>query len=211
MSRILKTEWIISPTTTPQPWIACSTCGEPRPFICSGRLRLNANGKKLDAWLIYRCGVCDRTWNRTLFERRHVRSISPDVLAALHSNDPEWIRSRAFDIDALRRHAQHIGEFADADVQKTAVNQPDGWEVLKIQLRIPIATSRRLDRLLAGELGISRSRLQALEQDRRLRMEPGRKAALKRPPGNGSLVVLDLSGEADRLAIGRRACGKERG
>lgn len=206
MSRFLKTEWTIIPAIAPQPWIACSTCGGPRPFRCSDRLRLNANGRKLDAWLIYKCNDCDRTWNRTLFERRNVRTIEPGVVDALQSNDPAWIRMHAFDIDALRRHTKRIDEFPDADIRKTLVSRADDWVLLEIALRTPMLTSMRLDRLLSSELGLARSRLQALDRSQRLRIEPQRKAALRRPPGDSARMILDLSGEPDRQAIGERAC-----
>jgi hypothetical protein len=208
MSRILKTEWTIIPTTAPQPWIACSTCGGSKPFRCSDRLRLNANGKRLDAWLIYRCSTCDKTWNRTLFERRNVRNIDPSVLAALQSNDADWIRMHAFHVDGLRRHAQRIDEFADAEVRKTLLSHAEDWSRLEIELRVPVQASIRLDRLLSSELGLSRTRLQALDQARRLEVEPHRKAALRRPPGDGMRMILDLSGEPDRLTIADRASGR---
>src|SRR5438105_4609827 len=100
MSNSLRVRWTIVPRTAPQPWVACSACGSLRPFQSSGKIRLNANGKKLDAWLVYKCSACDKTWNRPLFERQNIRDISPATLAALQSNDPEWIRTQAFDLQA---------------------------------------------------------------------------------------------------------------
>ena len=104
-------QWTIIPQLAPQPWIACSGCGGPKPFESSGKTRLNANGKKLDAWLIYRCLACEKTWNRSIFERRNVRSIDRSVLEAMQSSDREWIRVLEFDVAALRREAQRVDEF----------------------------------------------------------------------------------------------------
>lgn len=207
MSNILKTQWTITPTTAPQPWLPCSTCGEPKPFRCGNRLRLNANGKKLDAWLIYKCSICDKTWNRTLFERRNVGSIPADVMAALQTNDAGWIRRHAFDVESLRRHAQRIDEFTEVEVRKSAEARDDNWALLEIRLKAPVPVSVRLDRLLSAELGISRSRLQALDQGGKLRAEPHRKAALRRRPKDGTSVILDLACQPNRLLIGRHACG----
>jgi len=208
MSKIFRTEWTIIPTTSPQPWLACSTCGTQRPFICSDRFRLNANGRKLDAWLIYRCTDCDKTWNRTLFERRSLRSVDPECLSALQSNDIGWIRRFAFDVDALRRHTQRIDEFADADIKRTVTSVADDWTLLEIGLRNPIQVAIRLDRLLCTELGVSRSRLQTLDQAGKIRVEPERKSALKRMPCDGMRVVLDLGAEPDRAGIEERLCDK---
>ena len=113
MSSILRVQWTITPSTPPQPWLACSRCRDIRPFRCSEKFRLNANGKRLDAWLIYRCGSCDNTWNRPVLERRNRRDIDPAFLHALETDDPQWIRRYAFDAASLRNRAERIEEFAD--------------------------------------------------------------------------------------------------
>ena len=88
MCDTFRVRWTIIPQIAPQPWIACSGCGGLRAFQSSGKIRLNANGRRLDAWLIYKCLACEKTWNRPIFERQTVRDISPAVLDALQSNDP---------------------------------------------------------------------------------------------------------------------------
>ncbi|WP_258157252.1 DUF1062 domain-containing protein [Rhizobium sp. TH2] len=210
MSNILNVKWTIIPTNTPQPWIACSGCGGPRPFKCSDKLRLNANGRRLDAWLIYKCTGCGKTWNRTLFERRNVRDIDPATLEALQGNDPNWIRGHAFDVGTLGRLVKRIDVFADCGIGKSVARDIEGWDVLHIGLSVPFTASPRLDRMLANELGLSRSRLQALHEASALRIEPDRKQALKRPARDGSRIVLDLPDAAERLSIGERAAGRSK-
>ncbi|WFU10213.1 DUF1062 domain-containing protein [Rhizobium sp. CB3090] len=212
MCNILKVRWTINPRTAPKPWIACSGCGCHKPFKSSGKIRLNANGKKLDAWLIYKCVGCDKTWNRTLFERQAIRDLNPPTLEALQGNDPEWIRAREFDLDALRRKAQRVDEFADADVQREVLGETDSGSVLEIDLAIALPFSMRLDRLLASELGISRSRLQALHERAKLLLHPDCADIMRRRIKDGTRVVVDLSGEADRYLICKAAAsGKEIG
>ncbi|MDX3929169.1 MAG: DUF1062 domain-containing protein [Shinella sp.] len=207
MCNILQVQWTIVPQVAPQPWIVCNGCGGPNPFKSSGKLRLNANGKKLDAWLIYRCSTCDKTWNRVIFERRSIREIDPATLEALQSNDPDWVRSRAFDIDALRGKSRRIDEFADIDIRKAVLCSAQDWVTLEIVMKVPLAAAIRLDRLLATELEISRSRLQALCGKGKLRTDPVRKDMLRRRPKDGLRVVLDLSGETDRQSVGLFASG----
>ena len=36
----------------------CGGCGKKREFVNSGKFRVNANGKNVDVWLIYRCSKC---------------------------------------------------------------------------------------------------------------------------------------------------------
>ena len=209
MRNILRVQWTIIPRIAPEPWIMCSGCGGPKPFQSSGKIRLNANGKKLDAWLIYKCPACAKTWNRPIFERRNVRDIIPATLNALHANDQQWIRTQAFDIDALRREAHRIDEFGDVDVHKSALNKvDDAWSALEIALIVPLPTGMRLDRLLAAELRISRSRLETFHAAEKLRTAPGRRDMLRRRIKHGLRIVLDLSGEADLQDIRKTVMGE---
>tara|TARA_R110002020_G_scaffold5971_19_gene24680 strand:+ start:6698 stop:7528 length:831 start_codon:yes stop_codon:yes gene_type:complete len=193
MCKTLRVRWTLTPTTAPQPWIACSGCGGLRPFRCSGKIRLNANGRRLDAWLIYKCVTCEKTWNRAVFERRNVRDIDPAVLDALQSNDPGWIRAEAFNLEALRRKAHRIEEFSDCAIDKEILEEPPGWTGLRIELSAPSPVDLRLDRLIAAELKIARARLRTLHEEGRLRTEPG--GMLRRRIVTGTNVTLDLSAE----------------
>lgn len=198
MCSILRVRWTITPRVAPQPWIACGGCGSLKPFASRGKIRLNANGKRLDAWLIYRCLSCEKTWNRPLFERRHVRDIDRAMLDALHSNDPDWVRTQEFDIDVLRRRTQQVVEFADVDIRKEVLNETDASAAaLEIELQVPLSTSLRLDRLLTAELRLSRSRLNGLYEEGRLRIDPDRKDVLRRRVRHGTRINLDFSAEAD--------------
>ena len=123
MCNALQVHWTVVPKFAPQPWIVCSGCGSLRAFQSSNKIRLNANGRKLDAWLIYKCTVCDKTWNRPIFERRNVRDIDSVVLDALQSNDPDWIRTEAFNLETLRRKARRIDEFPDVEVRKVLLRK----------------------------------------------------------------------------------------
>src|SRR5271166_2979487 len=118
MCLTLRVRWTIVPQAAPQPWIVCRNCGGLKAFRCSGKIRLNANGRKLDAWLIYKCTTCENTWNRPIFERRSIRDVSPAVLEALQSNDPYWIRAEMFNLEALKRKSQRVDEFAEFKITK---------------------------------------------------------------------------------------------
>ncbi|TGU69154.1 DUF1062 domain-containing protein, partial [Mesorhizobium sp. M00.F.Ca.ET.186.01.1.1] len=135
--------------------------------------RVNANGKRIDVWLIYRCVDCDNSWNFGIFERCNRRDIEPALLAALESNDPELARRHAFDIVALRDQVGRVEEFPDAAVRKQVIGgMKQGATALELRLGLEVPISLRLDRLLASEFGISRSRLQALEERRLLAVDP---------------------------------------
>lgn len=182
--------WTITPLIPPRPRIACGGCGTLKPFQSSGKVRLNANGKRLDAWLIYKCIDCARTWNRPLFERRMLKEIDPAVLEAAHFSTPEWVRVQEFDIDGLRRHAQRIDEFGEVEIERRDLGEAAMPGQIVIDLEVALPTSLRLDRLLAGQLGLPRAKLQSLYEQEQLVIDPGRKDALRRRIRSGVRVTL---------------------
>lgn len=161
--------------------------------MSSGKTRLNANGKQLSAWLIYRCTTCEETWNRPIFERLNVRGVEPRVLSALQANDPEWITAFAFDLEHLR---MPVREFADVDVRKDLLSPGAGpWRELEITFQVARPTSMRLDRLLAAHLNVSRTEIGRLQQCGRLSTAPAAPKALRKPVCDNLRVVIGLSHE----------------
>ncbi len=162
MSDIFRVQWTLTPIHAPVPWRHCATCGTTKPFRSSGKVRLNANGRRLDAWLIYRCADCDRTWLRPLLERAAVDQVPPKDLDAMHHSDPAWVRRQEFDIAALGRHTGKITHGDALGVVKPdrrVIDDPP--RAIELKLAVPIATDLRLDRFLARELPVSRGRLKA--------------------------------------------------
>lgn len=207
MCDILHVEWTLIPKTPPRPILRCSSCGDTRPFRSSGRTRLNANGKQLDAWLIYKCVDCDGTWNRPIFERQSVRCLDPALLEALQVSAPGYVAGLEFDQEGLKACAGRIEESEDIVIDGKVLRHDADWRRIGITLALPYPCGLRLDRLLAAELPFSRSRLQVLFEAGDIRVEPARKDALKRGIRDGTLITLDLCDEAERLATGRAAMG----
>ncbi|RWB28418.1 MAG: DUF1062 domain-containing protein [Mesorhizobium sp.] len=202
MSSILRIRWVIAPKTAPRPLINCNRCNGLKAYHSSGKFRVNANGKRIDAWLIYRCVDCDNSWNFGILERCNRRDIEPALLQALASNDPALARRHAFDVVALRSRIGRVEEFSDVTVHKQRLDgKPENTATLDLQLGLEIPTALRLDRLLASELGISRSRLQAWEEKRLLVVGPDGAKALRKPPRAGMVIRIELVGEPDREVI----------
>ncbi|RNJ43565.1 hypothetical protein B5V01_18315 [Mesorhizobium erdmanii] len=202
MSGTLRIHWAITPEIAPRPLINCNRCGGVKAYRCSGKFRVNANGKRIDVWLIYRCVDCDNSWNFGIFERCNRRDIEPVLLQALESNDAGLARRHAFDIVALRNQVGRVEEFPDVAVHKRLLGGASESAVaLELLLGLEMPTSLRLDRLLASELGISRSRLQTLAERRLLVVDPDGAKALRKPARQGMTVRIDLAGEPDHEAI----------
>ena len=207
MCDILHVEWTLVPKTPPQAILRCSSCGDTRPFRSSGRTRLNANGKQLDAWLIYKCIDCDGTWNRPIFERQSVRSLNPALVEALQASAPGYVAGLEFDQEGLKASAGRIEESEEFELRRRTICASGNRARIVITLALPYPASLRLDRLLASELQLSRSRLKVLFEAGDIRVEPARKDALKRSIRDGTVITLGLRDEAERLATGRAAMG----
>lgn len=201
MSCTLRVRWTLIANRFPRPWRACPRCGMQRAFECSDKFRLNANGRRLDALLVYKCVACDDTWNHTLFERRNARNLDPDLLSGLEANDPVLVRRFAFDVAALRRVAHRVEEFAGSVARKEVLaDRPGTPGRLEIVLAMPVPIAIRLDRLLAAELGMPRARVGAMADAGHIVTTAG----LNRPVRDGNRVEIDLTvEEAD--VISRKA------
>src|SRR5687767_7347001 len=95
--------WTVLPLATPRVLRRCPRCDQERPFASSDAFRVNANGRRLDAWLIYRCVACDTTWNCTILSRVTPEEIGAARLDALHTNDRAAAWACAFDLALVAR------------------------------------------------------------------------------------------------------------
>lgn len=193
MQRMLSVMWRITPLDYPRISRRCPNCARKTQFQCSGKFRINAQKQRLDIWLIYRCDDCSATWNYPLFERCAVRDIDAALLAAVSHNNSRAVQSFAFDLARLRPHVDHVDAgtrlHIEKRVERTAVAEPDS---LCITIELSAACKLRLDRLLAGELGLSRAELGDLHAKGDLIVAPPSRKALRRPISDGQRIQLDL-------------------
>lgn len=196
--------WQIEPVTPPRPLRHCSTCGCNRVFHSSGKIRLNANGQRLDAWLIYKCSTCEKTRNRPLVQRAAVTSIAKTDLLAMHVCDPAWVRLREFDLATLGRHAtcDKIDISLGLSVTKIMNGEwPEAWSVIDLAINAQHVTGMRLDRLLASELGLARSEQRSMQHTGGLQFDSDSGRMLRKPVV-GSFAVRFV---AFRLTESQRA------
>lgn len=55
---------------------------------------MNANGNRVDVWLIYRCKNCKHSWNLAIYERMRPSKIKKDdyELASKYGNDIDFLK-----------------------------------------------------------------------------------------------------------------------
>lgn len=210
MSDVLRVRWTVVPRSAPQPWLNCNRCRGIRRFRSSGKIRVNANGKRLDAWLIYKCTSCDSTWNHPILERRHVQTIDPLFLMSLRANDPDLVHRLAFDTESLRRKARLVEELDDVVVRKEMLSESmTPARRLEILCAVPQTTRLRVDRLLATALQLSRSRIRNLQDKGDLAVSPAGSRMLRTAVRDGMRVTIDLSEAHDRDRIAMAATSSD--
>jgi hypothetical protein len=176
---VLDVTWTVVSEHVPNVVRHCPRCERARRFASSGRFRLNAQRRRLDVWLIYRCTACEATWNLPIFERIAPERLGTAMLRRLERNDPALAAAHASDLVLLRRAG--VGVELDAPYRVERPPLPGG--TLRVRFVVAAGCVVRLDRVLAGELGTSRAAVRALGIDR---------ATLRRPVHTGQTVVLDV-------------------
>ena len=73
-------------------------------FINTGKFRVNANGKRVDVWLIYRCIKCKHSWNLTVYDRKNPAKIPPYEYELFMENDSELAYRYGNNIEFLKRN-----------------------------------------------------------------------------------------------------------
>ena len=141
----------------PQIARGCPTCNRTQPFVCTGKFRVNANGRLLDIWLLYRCTKCDFTYNLGIVDRVNVSRVDRVLLEGALANDRVLAGRYARDLGILKR-------------KKVALHSGDDWQLIwpgdarlertrPLRLRLDFDTPLvvRIDQILAQALGVSRS------------------------------------------------------
>ena len=96
--------WRVVATATPRLRRPCGGCRAQVWLESTERFRVNAQKRRLDVWLIYRCPGCGRRTNVDVHARTSPRALGPALDAYLR-NDPEAARRVAFTVAAARRPA----------------------------------------------------------------------------------------------------------
>jgi hypothetical protein len=210
MQSLLQVQWLVKPLKTPRPWLSCARCGTKRAFVCSEKFRVNAQKRRMDAWLIYRCGHCDQTWNLPVVERCPVQAIAPALLHSLMGNERALVQRYAFDLALLRGYAQQIESFADLSVEKSMKTAPSTHpEGAEIEFLVPFECGCRLDKLLAGELVVSRSAVARFIAMKAVTVTPVSLRAWNQTVRHGQRVTVNLKTLPNGEDLLRRVTGDE--
>ncbi len=152
--------WVVVPTCLPLVRRRCHACASAR-FRATGKFRVNANHKLIDAWLLALCTACGDTTKLTVLERINVRSVQPELLDRLHDNDVGLTAELLQDPGVQRRN--HIAlDWDNAWRLDTGGSDHRDLEVIDVSVRFAARIPVRPVRLIAEGFGLSRAEIERL-------------------------------------------------
>lgn len=141
----------------------CSGCKGKSNYINTGNFRVNANGNRIDVWLIYQCEKCRHTYNLTVHERVKPTEIPEENYKRFLANDAKLALEYGMNKALLAKNKAFI---SDEDM---------GYELLpkasvekletQIILHNPYELKVRNDKLVSEILQISRSKAKKMLDD----------------------------------------------
>lgn len=166
-----KSLWTVRELELPTIVKTCVSCRTAR-HRPTGKIRVNANGKLLDVWMLIGCEKCGRTSKIPVHERVHVQSLDHDRLVMFETNDPAVVRELAMDASLAGRGGHRLDwtgtwELVTDMPFYEIENDPAPLEVIvRFELPAPI----RVEKLLMAGLGLSRAAVHKAVDAGRIRL-----------------------------------------
>ncbi|MCX5008878.1 DUF1062 domain-containing protein [Streptomyces sp. NBC_00638] len=148
------------PTCLPLVLRRCHACASER-FRASGKFRVNAHHKLIDAWLLVLCTACGDTAKLTVLERTKVRSVRPELLDRLHGNDA-GLTAELLQDPVVRRRNRIALDWADAWRLDTGGSDHPDREVIDVSVRFAARIPVRPVPLIAEGCGLPRAEVERL-------------------------------------------------
>jgi hypothetical protein len=183
-----KALWAVRESGLPTIVKPCVDCSGTRHHP-TGKIRVNANGKLLDVWLLLGCAKCDRTSKVPVHERVHVQSLPHERQLAYEANSAAVVRELTMSAALAARNGYRLdwtGTWSLSTDMPFYVAGPAGPELAKSEELEELAGSLesalevlvgfslpapiRVERLLMLGLGVSRASVRRMVADGRIRL-----------------------------------------
>lgn len=162
MSYSKKIEYEIVPKETFSVIRSCSGCGRKTHFQNTGKFRVNANGNKLDVWLIYQCENCKHSFNLTVYERQKAASIPREEYESFLSNSEQLANAYGRDLQFFKRNKAEVDfqniQYHFRKLSEITTDSPNETQTY-IAIHNPCALKLRPEKQIAGVLSLSRSKV----------------------------------------------------
>lgn len=165
MSYLKKIEYEVIPKDSFPVIRNCAKCGRKTYFINTKKFRVNANGNKLDVWLIYQCEECKHTLNLAIYERQRVSSITEQEYERFLANDEKLSEMYGRNVQLFRKNKADIDFEAleyDFVKRKETTESSASGERIEITIHNPYQIKIRPEKHIAGILGLSRSQMKCM-------------------------------------------------
>ncbi|MDP9829948.1 hypothetical protein J2S57_005697 [Kineosporia succinea] len=155
------------PTRLPLVVRRCHVCGGER-FTASGKFRVNAHHKVLDAWMLLLCTRCDDTVKLTVLERVSVRYVGAQLLDGLYENSPALIGALLLDPAVHNRNRIALDWEGAWDLEQSGARPQDLVRALRDEQALEVAVHFgavipvRVVNLIAQGFGLSRGEVKRL-------------------------------------------------
>ena len=174
MSYLKKIEYEIIPKESFTVIRNCSGCGRKSYFKNTKRFRVNANGNKLDVWLIYYCEKCKHTLNLAIYERQKASSVPEKEYQSFLSNDEELAERYGRNLRLFAKNKAEI-DFERADYQYVKLSEARETDAYGgravIIIRNPYGLKVRPEKQIAEILIMSRSQVKKMIEEEKIRVE----------------------------------------
>lgn len=169
MSYLRKIEYEIVPTESFTVIRGCSGCGGKTYFKNTKKFRVNANGSKLDVWLIYQCEKCKHTFNLTIYERQNVSAIPRDEYSRFLDNDEQLAEMYGRNLQLFRQNRVEVDSermYYQFEKRQDGTVETDGHkQQIMVSIHNPCGLKIRPEKQIAGILGLSRNQVQKMMQE----------------------------------------------
>lgn len=164
MSYLHTNEYTLVPTQSFTVLHNCSGCNSKSHFINTNRFRVNANGSKLDVWLIYQCRKCKHTLNMPIYERVKSNSIPRQEYELFLQNDEELAEQYGKTLSFFTQNRLVVDpeaqNFELIDSSKQALTEACAYEPdTYVKIRNPYHIQLRAEKVASLVFQLSRSAL----------------------------------------------------
>lgn len=189
MSYVRKIQYKIEPMESYKVIRNCSGCGKKSRYSNTNNFRVNANGNKLDVWLIYQCEECKHTFNLGIYGRIKPDDIERNCYEKFLSNDLQLSKQYGIDRALFSKNRAEVDDKnIDFSLERIS-NEVDENQNIRdfcpgdlIEVVNDYGLKVRAEKIAASILKVSRTKLINLENSGMLQIDnnyPDRKIEIK--------------------------------
>ncbi len=158
----LKIEYEIVPTESFCVIRGCSGCGRKTHFRNTQKFRVNANGNRVDVWLIYQCEHCKHTLNLAVYERQKVSSVPKAEYEAFLSNDAQLAQQYGKTLSLFQKNKAAVDfermNYSYVKLHET-IQDSGSDKSMELTIHNPCGLKIRPEKQIADVLALSRSQV----------------------------------------------------